>query len=221
MPLGKDLGYNFNRDTDSRLVGFSADGQYVAIDMSIDQGVTSTAGAYTIQKAAIFKVIRISDNRVVYSRSDGTMATWAGTGAQLYFRTASGLDEWDPLNGAELVAPGLGWTNPVPSSDGKRIAYLLATSGGYHSAREVALTDQTLQPITLSSLHRTAVAFLTPTLIWYAEEATCNDTPCRCDDAICEPQLSGNTYVHDLLTGKVSASVVTSVGDVWPRLGSL
>jgi hypothetical protein len=219
-PLGKDLGYNFNRDTDSRMVGFSADGHYVAIDMSIDQGVTSTAGGYTIQKAALFEVVRISDKNVVYSRSDGTMATWAGAGASLYFRTGSGLEEWDSVNGARLIAPGLGWTNSVPSSDGQRIAYLLASSIGYHSANDMVLTAQALQPTTLSSLHRTDIAFLKPTLVWYAEEAPCNDTPCRCDDAICEPQLSGNTYVHDLVTGQVSASVVTSVRDVWPRLGS-
>ena len=212
--LGRDLGYNFNSDVDSRTVGFSADGQYVAVDMSINQGVN------TIQKASLFKIVRVSDLRLVYSRSDGSMATWAGSGANLYFRTASGLEAWDPINGARLIAPGLGWINPVPNADGTRIAYMLASGNGYHAVREVLLTDQSLHPVTLSTLHRTGIAFLNPTLVWYAEEATCNETPCRCDDAYCEPLLSGKTYVNDLLTGVVSSSLVTSVADVWPHLGT-
>jgi hypothetical protein len=218
--LGKDLGYNFNSDWDSRMVGFSADGKYVAIDMSIDLGTKKVAGGYALRKGALFKVVRLSDRKVVYSRADGTMAAWVGAGANLYFRIGSGLEEWDPVIGARLVAPGLGWTNPVPSSDGKRVAYLLATGGGYHSARQVLLTDQPLQPVTLSNLHTAGVAFLKPTLVWYSEEAPCFSSPCRCDDAYCEPLLSGRTYIRDLATRVVSASIVTAVGDTWPHVGS-
>jgi len=218
--LGKDLGYNSDRNSDSQMVGFSADGQYVAIDQSIYLGTKPVAGGFAIQKGALFEVVRLSDKKVVYSRSDGTMAAWAGVGAHLYFRISSGLEEWDPVDGARLLVSGVAWTNPVPSADGARIAYLTADANGYHYAGEVRLSDQPVQPIALSTRHRTGVAFLNPTLAWYAEEDACNQTPCRCDDAICEPVLTGRTYVHDLLTGTISASAVTGVQDSWPRLGS-
>ena len=219
-PLGKDLGYNFNRNSDSQMVGFSADGQYAAVDQSIDLGTKQVDGGYGIQKGALFKVVRLSDKKVVYSRSDGTMAAWAGVGAHLYFRTSSGLEEWDPINGRQLVVGGLAWTNPVPSADGKRIAFLATDANGHHFASELRLTDQPLRPITLSSLPRAGIAFLNPTVVWYAEEAACNQSPCRCDDAICEPFLTGRTYVHDLMTGTISASVLTAIADTWPRPGS-
>jgi Tol biopolymer transport system component len=205
--LGRGLGYDFRHNVDSYMVGFSADGLYVAVDQS------NTAGA-------VFKVVRLTDKKVVYSRSDGTMATWAGYGANLYFRTDAGLETWDPVNAARLIIPGLGWTNPVPSADGARIAYLTADANGHHYAHQVRLSDQPMQPIVLSTLPRTGVAFLNPALVWYAEEAACNQTPCRCDDAICEPFLTGRSYVHDLLTGTINSSVVTDVQDSWPRLGS-
>jgi hypothetical protein len=202
--LGQSLGYNFRRNVDSDMVGFSADGQYVAVDQSNTKG-------------ALFQVVRLTDRKVVYSRGDGTMATWAGRGADLYFRIDSGLAKWDPVGGQRLVVPGLGWTNPVASADGNRIAYLSASAAGYHFARQVRLTDQPLKSIALSNLHRAGVSFLTPTVVWYAEEATCGQTPCRCDDALCEPLLTGHTYVHDLLTGVISPSIETGVADVWPH----
>jgi hypothetical protein len=60
------------------------------------------------------------------------------------------------------------------------------------------------------------VALLTATLAWYAEESRCSG---QCTD-YGGPPLTGRTFVHDLVTGTVSNSVVTAVGDVWPHLGS-
>jgi hypothetical protein len=219
-PLGKDLGYNFDFDGDSRMVGFSADGHYVAVDQSIDLGTKQTAGGYAIQKGSLFKVVRLSDMKVVYSRSDGTMAIWAGVGAHLYFRTSSGLNEWNPIYGAQLVAPGLAWTDPVASADGQRIAYVTEDANGNHFARHLVLTDQPLRSISLSSLPRVNVAFLTPTLAWYAEESLCNGHCPSYGETSAGPPQTGRTYVHDLVTGTISTSVVTAVADSWPHLGS-
>ena len=204
--LGKSLGYNFRHAVDSFMVGFSADGQYVAADQSANPG-------------AVFKVVRLSDKKLVYSRIDGTMATWAGSGANLYFRTGSGLDEWDPVNGVRLVAAGLGWTNPAPSSDGKRIAYLQTDTNGQHFVRMLDLAHNPLQPKALSSLFRQGITFLNPTVVWYAEETRCGGSPCRCDDAMCEPNATDRTYTHDLVTGVISSSIETSVADTWPHAG--
>jgi hypothetical protein len=204
-PLGKGLQFNFRGDVVSDSVGFSADGLYVSANQA------NTSGA-------LFQVVRLADLKVVYSSRNGSMATWAGTGAQLFFRVGPDLDVWDPINGARLVVRGLAWTNPVPSADGKRIVYEVASAAGYHFPRLVRLTDQPLKSITLSNLHRANTTLLTPTLVWYAAEAPCNDTPCRCDDAVCEPWLTGRTYVHDLVTGVISSSIVTGVADSWPHV---
>lgn len=219
-PLGKDLGYNFDPDRDSRMVGFSADGQYVAVDMSIDLGTKPTAGGFMVGHGALFKVIRLSDKKVFYSRTDGSMATWAGRGSQLFFRTSRGLEEWDPIAGPRLVVPGLAWTNPVPSADGKRIAYLTVNANGNHFPAQLRLGDQPIRSIPLSSQPRMSVAFLNPTLAWYAEESLCSGHCPGYGETSGGPPLTGRTFVHDLVTGTVSTSVVTAVADVWPRLGS-
>ncbi len=214
-PSGSGLGYyGYDPSTDGFMVGFSPDGQYVAIDQS------TLVAANT--KGAVFKVLRVSDRKLVYSRTDGSMATWAGgTGAHLFFRIGSGLQEWDPIAGAQQVVPGLAWINPVPSADGQRIAYLTIDAKGNHFAGQVRLTDQPLRSISLSRLPRQGVAFLDPTLVWYAEESLCSaSVNCAYGETSSGPPLTGRTYVHDLVTGIISSSVETAVGDVWPHLGS-
>jgi Tol biopolymer transport system component len=219
--LGNDLGYNFNPDADSKMVGFSADGQYVVIDQSIDLGTKPApgGGAYVL-KGSLFNVIRLSDKKVVYSRKDGTMATWAGTGAHLYFRVSSGLAEWDPVGGARVVVPGLAWINPVPNADGTRVAFETVNASGNHFAGQVRLADQQLQSFPLSTLPRMNVAFLNPTLVWYAEETPCSGHCPGYGETSAGPPLSGRTYVHDLGTGTISTSADTAVVDSWPHLGS-
>lgn len=219
--LGKDLGYNFNPNADSRMVGFSADGQYVAVDQSIDLGTKPLAGggAYLL-KGSLFEVIRLSDKKVVYSRKDGTMATWAGAGAYLYFRVSSGLAEWDPIGGARVVVPGLAWINPVPNADGTRIAYETVNTKGNHFAGQVRLSDQPMQAIPLSALPGFGVTFLNPTLVWYAGESPCSGLCPGYGETSDGPPLSGRTYVQDLATGTISTSADTTVVDSWPHLGS-
>jgi hypothetical protein len=219
--LGNDLGYNFDPNADSRMVGFSPDGQYVAVDQSVDLGTKPLAGGggYLL-KGSLFKVIRLSDKKVVYSRKDGTMATWAGAGAHLYFRVSSGLAEWDPIGGARVVLPGLAWINPVPNADGTRIAYETVNTKGNHFAGQVRLTDQPMQSIPLSALPGIGVTFLNPTLVWYAGESPCSGLCPGYGETSDGPPLSGRTYVQDLVTGTVSTSAETTVVDSWPHLGT-
>ena len=219
--LGNDLGYNFNPDVTSRMVGFSADGQYVALDQSIASAPKKNAdGSFSMQAGALFKVVRLSDTKLVYSRKNGTMAAWAGGGAHLYFRVDSGLAEWDPINGARLVVPGLAWINPVAGADAMRIAFETVNAKGNHFAGQLRLTDQTLQAIPLSKLPRMNVTFLNPTLVWYAGESACSGLCPGYGETSDGPPLSGRTYLHDLITGSISPSVDTAVVDSWPHLGS-
>src|SRR6266849_959707 len=215
--LGTMPGYNFNVNSpDSETVGFSADGQYVALDQSL-ASQTNTA-----PHPSKFEVVRLSDHKMVYSRADGIMATWAAKGARLYFRTSSGVEAWDPASGVQVVAPGLAWINPWPSADGKRIAYSTADAKGNHFAAYLRLTDQPATQVQLSALPRAGAGFLTSTLVWYAGEQVCGPTvQCGYNETNLDgPPPTGLTYIHDLATGTVSTSIIAAFIDSWPHFNA-
>jgi len=200
-----------NPDMDDAMTGFSADGQYVAMEQTFsgtDTGPPSDAPA--------FQVVRMSDHKLVYSRRDGTMATWSGSGAHLYFRTIAGVESWDPKAGAQLVVPGLAWSHPWPSADGLRIVYTAADGTGNHHVGYLRLTDQPVAGIVLSFQPRTDAVFLNSTLVWYAEEASCTQTQCGFGGA----PLTGRTFLHDLITIGDRPSVDATVFDSWPHVNA-
>jgi len=90
LDLGTIPGRDVDPNGDDATVGFSADGQFVAVEQTFTQGKGATGSAPPIQ------VNRVSDGSVAYSRTDGTMAAWAGAGARLYFRTGAGVESWKP-----------------------------------------------------------------------------------------------------------------------------
>jgi hypothetical protein len=117
-PLEPVPGRGINADSDDAMTGFSADGQYVALEQTFSG---MNAGP------APFQVIRLSDHKLVYSRKDGTMAAWAGAGARLFFRTLAGVETWDPN---ERRSTPQSWTaghmsvrpnslSPLPSRNGR------------------------------------------------------------------------------------------------------
>lgn len=210
--LGPMPARGVDPDNDDAMVGFSADGQFVALEQTfIDQGNTAGHGAR-------FQVVRLSDHKLVYSRTDGTMATWAGAGAHLYFRISAGVEAWDPTNGVQLVVAGLSWSHPWPSADGLRIAYTTGDGTGNHHVGYMRLADQPAAGNQLSFLPRAGAAFLNSTLVWYAEEAMCSTPGVQC--GLGGTPLTGRTYIRDLVTGTESASIDTAVFDSWPHVGA-
>ncbi|HEY8813822.1 MAG TPA: hypothetical protein VIP57_01775 [Candidatus Dormibacteraeota bacterium] len=200
-------GRGVNTDSDDAMTGFSADGQYVALEQTFS-GTSAGAPA--------FQVVRLSDHRLVYSRRDGTMATWSGSGARLYFRTIAGVESWDPAAGVQLVVPGLVWIHPWPSADGLRIVYTVADGTGNHQVDYLRLTGEPVAGIVPSVHAGTTAVFLNSTLIWYAEEALC--TPNQC--GLGGPPLTGRTFLDDLVTQSERPSIDVSVFDSWPHVGA-
>jgi hypothetical protein len=203
--LGSIPGRGANPNSDDAMVGFSADGKYVALEQTFSNAASAPG-------QAPFQVVRLSDHKLVYSRTDGTMATWAATGATLYYRTTSGVESWDATAGTRVVVPqGFRWIRPWPSADGKRIAYVDADSKGNHFPGYVQ--PSVGQAFRVSSRPRTGAVFLTPTLMWYAEEATCSGAVC----GLGEPKLTGRTFIYEVVARTESASIITAFFDSWPH----
>ena len=205
--FGPIPGRGINPDSDDAMTGFSADGQYVALEHTF-----GGAGA----TAAPFQIVRLSDHKVVYSRKDGSMAAWAGAGARLYFRTLAGVESWDPKAGVQVVVPGLAWIHPWSSADGLRIVYNAADGTGNHHVGYLRLADRPLAGNVLSFQPRTGAAFLNSTLVWYGEESACSKVAC----GIGGPPLTGRTFLRDLVTGTERVSIDTAIFDSWPHVGA-
>jgi len=204
------------RDPDSEgdMVGFSADGQYLAVVE------TFTLGKGAPPPPPPFVIVRNPDGRPVssqpadYSQPNKTLAAWSAAGARLYFRAGSDLLSWDmAAAGPQTAAAGTGWIHPWPSSDGRWFTFMTRDAMGNHHVGLLDVSAGTVRQ--LSSGSRGAPSFLTPSLIWYQEEQTCTAAnPCGMGGS----QPTGTTYIYELGSGTESASIITSVFDSWPRV---
>ncbi len=206
--LGTVPGRGVNLDNDDAMVGFSADGQYVAVEETFTAQKGATTGPPPIQ------IVRLSDLKQVYMRSDGTMGAWAATGARFYFRTSAGVMVWDPTGKVQTVQASLQWIRPLASSDGSHITFSSLNAQGNHVVGIIDTTGGSIAQA--SSEPRVNPGFLTATLIWYAGEVLCTTTtPCGFGG----PALTGKTYVFDI-AGVENGSVDTAFYDSWPHLPS-
>jgi dipeptidyl aminopeptidase/acylaminoacyl peptidase len=205
--LGTVPARGANPDGDDAMVGFSADGQYLAV-----------VETYTVGKGQLtppnppFQIVQAADGKLVYSRSDGTMAAWLGKGAQLYFRTPAGLLTWSPGGGVQTRNTQLQWVHPRASSDGSRLVFTAVDSTGNHRASALDSGNGSIGP--LVPWARVGAAFLTPTLVWAAEEKECSANPCGMGG----PPLTGSTYIYDFTTQGESRSALTAFFDSWPHV---
>jgi dipeptidyl aminopeptidase/acylaminoacyl peptidase len=199
--LGTTVARGISPDNDDAWVGFSADGQYVAVEE------TFTAGGQPG-----LQIHRYGNTAITYSRRDATMATWGATGARLYFRSSVGVQVWETTGKVQSVAAGLIWIHPWPSADGNHIAYTTLNAQGNH---QVGIMDTSAANVTQASNEpRSNPGFLTPTLVWYAGEVLCTTTtPCGFGG----PGLTGQTYVYDI-AGVESGSIDTAFYDSWPHV---
>ncbi len=206
LNLGAVVPRDVDPNGDDAMVGFSADGQYVAVEQTFTQGKGSTSTALPIQ------VDKVSDGSVAYSRADGTMAAWAGAAAKLYFRTAAGVQAWSP-NGVSTVKAGLSWIRPYASPDGSRMAFSVLNAQTNHVGEVLDLTSGAIH--SLSANPRVGAAFLNASLVWYAGESICTTaTPC----GLGGPPLSGQYYIYDLGSDVENSSRDIAFFDSWPHV---
>jgi hypothetical protein len=200
--LGTIPARDVSPDNDDAMVGFSSDGQYVAVEQ------TYTGGTNPVR----IQVDRASDGSIVYTRHDGTMAAWAGAGARLYFRTTAGVQSWDPTHGVVSISPNLVWIHPQASPDGSRMAFSVLNAQTNHIGEVLDLTTGATHSLSLEP--RVGAAFLNASLVWYAGETICTTvTPC----GLGGPALSGQTYIYDLGSDVETQSLDTDYYDAWPH----
>jgi len=199
--LGAVPARGANPDSDDLYAGFSGDGQYVAVE----QTFTPTP----------IRVHRVSDGSVAYTRTDGTMAAWAGAGARLYCRTSAGVQSWAPGGGVVAVSSGTTWIHPRPSPDGSRMAFNVLNAQNNHVSEVLDLTTASGAIQQLSANPRVKPIFASASLVWYAGETPCTTaTPC----GLGGPPLTGTTYIYDLGSGVESGSIDTNFYDAWPHV---
>jgi hypothetical protein len=199
-------GRGVSLDNDDAIVGFSADGQYVAVEETFTAQKNAGSSTPPIQ------IVRLSDGKTVYTRADGTMATWGASGARFYFRTTAGVEVWEPTGKVQSVSPGLQWIRPWPSSDGSHITFASLNPQGNH---QVGVIDTNGGSVAVVSPEpRANPGFLTATLVWYAGEERCTTTtPCGFGG----PAPTGKYYIYDI-AGVESGSVDIAFYDSWPHL---
>jgi hypothetical protein len=202
-------GRGVNRQQDDFFLGFSPDGQYVAMEN------TFTGNGSGDQSP--LQVRRSSDGSLVYSTSGATMAVWASNPGSLLWRdTAGTVWRWGPGgppgSSALVVHTSISWVQPHASPDGRWIAYTYYDSSLLPHVGLFSVQGSTLGP--QPGGIRSGATFLNNNLLWYQEE-----TPCDCGLAGAS-QPSGRTFIYDIAGETETSSRISGVYDAWPRLTS-
>src|SRR5438105_9267088 len=184
---------------DQEMVGFSADGQYVAVD-----------GTFVAPRTTPIRIVHVADGQPVYG-GDGTMAVWGASGARIYFRTSTGIQRWDRTGNVVTVLASTRWIHPSTSSDGNYIAFSTLNP---QLNDVVSILDTRRGSIAhTSSEPRARPSFLTPTVVWSEGELSCAGA------TVCDPPTqNGKPYLYDITTGIESPSIEYSFFDSWPHL---
>jgi hypothetical protein len=196
-------GRGVSPDDDDMMLGYSPDGQYLALVNTFTAGGSGAQAPFQVRRSDGSLVDAFPSGQAAapghlvftagsaYPSGSRTMATWAGTGSRLYYRAPDGVHRWDAPSTTTLVLPGLKWIRPRPSPDGRWIAYMVRDS--------------------------TSPAFLSRTTLWYAEERLCGPgDQSGCGGMGPPTVLTGKTYLYDFSARKETLSTISRVYDVWP-----
>jgi hypothetical protein len=201
--LPPSAGRGINPDEDDSFLGFSPDGQYLALFQTFHTGGSGAT--------APDQVRRVSDGALVYSASGMTMAVWASVPSRLFFRDSSGnVKRWDPSGGVSSMT-SLHWIRPHASPDGRWIAYTFRTPSGPGGVGFYSVQANSVSNTTPPG--RSGVRFLTNDLVFYSGEKACTSN--------CGPQPTiptGVTYIYSIAGTSEITSRLAALYDVWPRV---
>jgi hypothetical protein len=187
----------YGADTWDVSLSYSPDGKYISLVDSVAN--KSTFRLWTPDG----KLVKSSDANSPF------MSVWSG--GSLYFRDAAGIEVWRGGSVSSFL-PGVAWIRPKASPGGGQIIY---------DARDAQAWDHTYVADTASGAVRdlgkthSGPVFLTARYVWYQGQRPCVAAD-NCGTRVAGVE-NGKTYIFDLQDGTESASIITSVADVWPR----
>jgi hypothetical protein len=200
LPAAPNRGVVANQD--DSFLGFSPDGQYIALFQTFHVGGSGPTAPDQIRRA--------NDGSLVYSTSGMTMAVWASVPSRLFFRdNAGGVHRWDPSAGLSSMT-SLPWTRPKSSPDGRWIAYTFPTPSGVGGVGFYSVQSNSQQ--NTSPPGRSGVRFLNNDLVWYVGEKQCSTCPGG------QPTPTGVTYIYSIAGTSEITSRLASVSDAWPHV---
>ena len=175
---------------------FSPSGDLVALGAGIAQ---------TGEPAAV--QVRRLDGSIVFSSAGTSQFTWAGEQPRLYFQSTTGIQAWDPVNGA-VTFPEKDWLRPVRSPDGRWLAY--STRNYPSETRVIDTRDGSDRSIARSI---SGPEWVSASVIRFDLVLTCPPPPTA--------PLEGNpctskSVVYDLKDGIQKDSALTHVFTTWP-----
>jgi hypothetical protein len=200
LPAAPGRGVSPNQD--DSFLGFSPDGQYIALFQTFHVGGSGETAADQIRRA--------SDGTLAYSTSGMTMAVWASVPSRLFFRdTAGTMHRWDPAAGLSAMTT-INWIRPRSSPDGRWIAYTFPSNSGVGGVGFYSVQGNSVQ--NTSPPGRSHVVFLTNDLVWYIGEKQCS----TCLGGA--PTPTGVTYIYSIAGASEITSRLAGVNDAWPRV---
>ena len=137
------------------------------------------------------------------------MAVWSPLATDLYFRQGTDVWHWTPADGKSLALPGIRWSRPTISADGRFIAY---EAGPVDGARDVYLLDNAgvEDPVKVGE-GGSEPAFLDARHLWLVRDRG----PVGCEGGA-EPRF----VIRDVTTGAETPSDILRVFRVWPATSS-
>ncbi|MEP6680709.1 MAG: hypothetical protein ABJB65_04450, partial [Chloroflexota bacterium] len=97
------------------------------------------------------------------------MAVWSPTTETLFYRQGGDVWQWTPAGGAQRYLPGVSWSYPTITPDGRHLAYAVVRADGLHDVYLVDLA-QGGSPQLIGKGARTLPAFLNSTQLWFKSE---------------------------------------------------
>ncbi len=195
-------GRGVDPDQDDSFLGFSPDGQYLALFQTFHTGGSGATAPDQIRKAG--------DGSLVYSTSGMRMAVWASVPSRLFFRDASGnVHRWDPTAGLSSMT-SIQWIRPRSSPDGRWIAYTFRTPSGAGGVGFYSVQSNSVA--NTSPPGRSGQVFLSNDLVWYAGEK-----PCTANCGLQQVTPTGVTYIYSIAGASEITSRLATVYDAWPH----
>jgi hypothetical protein len=201
--LGAVPGRGANPAEDDAYLGFSPDGAYFAWVQTF-----SSSGDH-------LQIRHTNDGSLAYSQASGTMASWGGTGAHLYFRKPleTVISLWDASGGvSQAFAQQLAWIRPRADAGDDNLAFTVRDTTGTPHVWVYGLGRQERGQLPNT---RSSPMWVNTTAVFYVEEAPCGAT--------CGPgpstQPTDKRFTYDLGLQSEAPSKINQVIGAWPRPG--